>query len=161
MSWELRISQTLHSPAELKDFIQKVDSKIGARSLVALSGALGAGKTTLVRHWVSFLGKTPEAVASPTFAFCHEYQVSEECRVFHWDLYRADSQDELESLGFWDQLIDNSKSSGRTLVFVEWPERLADFVPGPEWNFLKIEMASEPDTASSTRTIKFFEFKKP
>jgi tRNA threonylcarbamoyladenosine biosynthesis protein TsaE len=81
--------------------------------VVGLSGGLGAGKTTLVRYLVHALGGDQGHVSSPTYTLEHEYRISPELQLDHWDLYRvATLPDELYEL------------TGRnTIRVVEWPER--------------------------------------
>jgi tRNA threonylcarbamoyladenosine biosynthesis protein TsaE len=83
--------------------------------VVTLTGDLGAGKTTLVQAICRGYG-VKEEVTSPTFALVHEYQ-SARTPVYHLDLYRLRSPDELEQMG-WREIV-----SSRALVLVEWPER--------------------------------------
>jgi tRNA threonylcarbamoyladenosine biosynthesis protein TsaE len=90
-------------------------------SWVAISGPLGAGKTTLVRAVARALGVT-EPVTSPTYALVHEYRAPRG-PVHHLDLYRLDAPTQLAQLG-WDDIL---QSSG--IVLVEWPERAAGALP--------------------------------
>jgi tRNA threonylcarbamoyladenosine biosynthesis protein TsaE len=90
--------------------------------LIAISGDLGAGKTTLVQAICRGYGVT-EPVTSPTFALVHEYHAPRS-PVFHVDLYRLDRVDELTGVG-WDDIV-----RAEALVLVEWPERAAGRLPG-------------------------------
>jgi tRNA threonylcarbamoyladenosine biosynthesis protein TsaE len=85
------------------------------RGVVLLSGNLGAGKTTLVKGIVG-----GEEVSSPTFTLIHDYG-----SCFHIDLYRLDSEREVESLGI-DELVDSGKP-----VLIEWGERFPRLFPPP------------------------------
>jgi tRNA threonylcarbamoyladenosine biosynthesis protein TsaE len=89
--------------------------------LVAISGDLGAGKTTLVQAICRGYGVT-EPVTSPTFALVHEYHAPRS-PVFHIDLYRLERADELTGIG-WDDIV-----RAEALVLVEWPERAAGRLP--------------------------------
>lgn len=112
----------VHDLAELAAFAERVALKIPERLVVLLQGEPGAGKTEFVKALVAALDAASEVsaeVSSPTFAFHHHYLVSAERPVEHWDLYRLESEDDLESVGFWDQF-----SESKLLVLVEWPERL-------------------------------------
>jgi tRNA threonylcarbamoyladenosine biosynthesis protein TsaE len=89
--------------------------------VVAISGELGAGKTTLVQAICRGFGVTDE-VTSPTFALVHEYGGAP-APVYHLDLYRLSAPHELTNLG-WDDIIGS-----HALVLVEWPERAASRMP--------------------------------
>lgn len=85
--------------------------------VVALSGALGSGKTTLARGCLAGLGHAGE-VASPTFTIVQAYEATTtRLAVLHIDLYRIEDVDELDELGLDDALADHA-------LLVEWPERL-------------------------------------
>lgn len=85
--------------------------------VIALSGPLGAGKTSIARGLLAALGLETEA-PSPSFAIVQPYDPPEVCfPVLHVDLYRIEHPDEVEELGLDDALSDS-------LLLVEWPERL-------------------------------------
>lgn len=89
--------------------------------VVAISGELGAGKTTLVQAICRGCGVTQE-VTSPTFALVHRYDGAG-FPVFHLDLYRLAGEHELTNLG-WDDILGE-----HALVLVEWPERAGSRLP--------------------------------
>jgi len=85
--------------------------------LVLLRGDLGAGKTTLVKGIaVGFGAADEEDVTSPTFTLVHEYH-GPRANLYHIDLYRVDTQRELETLG-----LDDLRSNGSVLL-IEWGEK--------------------------------------
>ena len=94
------------------------------QGVVLLIGNLGAGKTTLVKGIAEGLGVArEEEVSSPTFTLIHEY--GDPPRVYHIDLYRLDTEREVESLG-----LDDLMASDR-LVLIEWGERFPRLMPLP------------------------------
>ena len=106
--------------------------------VVALSGDLGAGKTTLVQAICRGYG-VDEDVTSPTYALVHEY-ASPRSPVFHLDLYRLDGEDALTNIG-WDEIVGDTHA----LVLIEWPERAGSRLP-PEHVPIDLEhMDGDPD----------------
>jgi len=89
--------------------------------LVVLRGDLGAGKTTLVKGIAEgFHAASEEDVTSPTFTLIHEYR-GPFVAIYHIDLYRVDTQRELETLGLDDLINENS------VLLIEWGEKFARF----------------------------------
>ncbi|MDQ0475521.1 MULTISPECIES: tRNA (adenosine(37)-N6)-threonylcarbamoyltransferase complex ATPase subunit type 1 TsaE [Chryseobacterium] len=83
-------------------------------NILLLKGNLGAGKTTFTQFLLKNLGSQDE-VSSPTYAIVNEYDTPKG-NVFHFDLYRMKSTDEVEDIGIHEYL-DNS-----FLCIIEWPE---------------------------------------
>ncbi len=94
-------------------------------TVVALSGDLGAGKTTFTQSIARAFG-IPEAVTSPTFVILKTYALSGQKfeRLIHIDAYRLHDGEELRALGFVDLLSDP-----KNLIVIEWPERVKDVLP--------------------------------
>lgn len=112
-------------------------ASLEAPAVVALSGELGAGKTTLVQSICAALGVT-EPVTSPTFALVHVYRGAA-TQVFHLDLYRLNSPAELDNLG-WDEMLD-----ARAIVLVEWPDRAASRLPSHASQLTLWHIPGEPN----------------
>jgi tRNA threonylcarbamoyladenosine biosynthesis protein TsaE len=94
---------------------------LGPPKLVLLRGELGAGKTTLVKGIAEgFHAASAENVTSPTFTLVHEYR-GPEVSLYHIDLYRVDTQRQLETLGLDDLRDDNS------VLLIEWGEKFPRF----------------------------------
>ena len=85
--------------------------------MILFSGEMGAGKTTLIASIVKQLGSI-DRVSSPTFSIVNEYRCSDGRLVYHFDLYRIESIDELHEFGFDSYLNTNA------YIFIEWPENL-------------------------------------
>lgn len=96
----------------------------GRAGVIALSGELGAGKTTFVRGLLRALGHGG-AVRSPTYTLVEPYEIDGQ-RVLHLDLYRLAGAADLAALGLRDEI------DGATLLLVEWPERAAGALPAPD-----------------------------
>lgn len=91
--------------------------------VIFLSGALGAGKTTLARGLLRGLGYDGKVV-SPTYTLMEPYEVAGNL-ILHVDLYRIADSEELEFLGLRDRLDD-------AVLLVEWPERGEGWLPQPD-----------------------------
>ena len=84
--------------------------------ILAFSGPLGAGKTTLIRELLSSMGVPVQEIISPTFNYVNIYKDNFGRRIYHFDLYRINSINEFLQAGF-----DEYLNSG-DLVLIEWPE---------------------------------------
>jgi tRNA threonylcarbamoyladenosine biosynthesis protein TsaE len=109
------------SPDETVAAGRALAQRLAPGSCVALAGELGAGKTHFVRGLVAGWGGAEEAT-SPTFALIHEY-ATPRGPVFHLDLYRAQSADEV-----WSAAHDELGSS-HGMVVVEWADRFPELLP--------------------------------
>lgn len=116
---------------KLNYFLKDVDSvarqlalQIQDCSIVTLSGALGAGKTTLSGALLAQLG-VREPVISPTFTYLNMYKSSDGKMIYHFDLYRLKNMQEFERLGFFEYLDQED-----SLVLIEWPEIIQSALQG-------------------------------
>lgn len=109
------------SPEETIALGKELASQLAPPKLVLLRGDLGAGKTTLVKGIAQgFQAASEEDVTSPTFTLVHEYR-GPAATLYHIDLYRVDTQRELETLGLDDLMGDQS------ILLIEWGEKFARF----------------------------------
>ena len=112
---------TTHSPEETIALGRQLASLLAPPKLVLLRGDLGAGKTTLVKGIAEgFQAASQEDVTSPTFTLVHEYR-GPQATLYHIDLYRVDTQRELETLGLDDLMSENS------ILLIEWGEKFPRF----------------------------------
>ena len=113
---------TTASAAETMDLGARLAESLEPGDVLALDGDLGAGKTHLAKGIVRGLGGDPDAVTSPTFVLVQEY--ASDPPVRHLDLYRLETEHELDSIGL-DELLND----GEHVTLVEWPERGAGRLP--------------------------------
>ena len=109
------------SETELKAWGEELGRAAAPPLLITLTGDLGVGKTTLAQSICRGYGVTEE-VTSPTYALVHQYSAPKTA-VFHVDLYRIESPDQLTNIG-WDEIV-----AARALILVEWPERAGTRLP--------------------------------
>src|SRR3989344_3926988 len=111
--------------AEAARFAGTLKPHVSGATVVALSGELGAGKTTFVQSVAHSFGiEVP--VASPTYVIekVYELQLGEYKHLIHVDAYRLAGAHELEVLG-WKEIAADREN----LILIEWPERVAELIP--------------------------------
>ena len=113
---------------------------------VALFGDLGVGKTAFVRGFASVLSPT-SLVRSPTFALVNEYARGE-IPLFHFDMYRIESEDDLYSIGFDDYLARDG------IALVEWSENILSSLPP---HYLAVTITKDDFAKPDSRSIEITE----
>ena len=134
---------TTNSPEETIALGRELASYLSPPKLVILRGDLGAGKTTLIKGIAEgFNAASQEDVTSPTFTLIHEYR-GPTATIYHIDLYRVDTQRELQTLGLDDLMSDES------VLLIEWGEKFERIQ-----NERNIEIALNR-TSENERTVTF------
>lgn len=110
-----------HSPQETIDAAARLGKLLKPGDMIAYKGGLGAGKTTFTRGIAIGMG-LGDSVTSPTFALVNEYHGTE-ITLYHFDMYRIESEGDLESTGFYDYPFEENVAA------VEWSENIAEFLP--------------------------------
>jgi tRNA threonylcarbamoyladenosine biosynthesis protein TsaE len=129
---------TTHSPEETIAFGRTLKDLLVPPKLVLLRGDLGAGKTTLVKGIAAaFEAAAEEDVTSPTFTLIHEYR-GPRANLYHIDLYRIDTQRELDTLALDDLRAEDS------ILLIEWGEKFPRFVRERDVEIV-LERASESE----------------
>lgn len=119
----------VNSQEEMANLAREIAVSAHVGDVIALSGTLGAGKSFFARNFINALQEKPTEVLSPTFNLVYVYD-TKKGEVFHFDLYRLKSADELENIGFFDAVKNG-------ICLIEWPEIAAKFFPK---NCMKIEI---------------------
>lgn len=96
---------------------EKVAASLSAGDIILYEGDMGAGKTHFTKGIARYLGVDDE-VTSPTFALVNEYEGR--LPLFHFDLYRIDSYDDLYAIGFFDYLDRGG------IIAAEWSENISE-----------------------------------
>ena len=134
---------TTHSADETQALGQKLASRLAPGDVIAYFGDLGAGKTAFTRGLAQGLGIT-DPVSSPTYTIVNEY-LSGRIPLFHFDMYRLSSSDELFDIGWEDYL------SRGGVCAVEWSENVEDALQDAIRVTIEKD-ADEPDTRHITIT---------
>lgn len=134
MKWEVQ------SEEELVKIGQQVVAS-HQESVILFKGKMGAGKTTFIKSICKALNVEDE-ISSPTFSIVNEYHSAERGKVFHFDFYRIEDEEEAYDFGYEEYLF-----SGQ-ICLVEWPEKISNLLPQ---KFGLIEIAEH----EGKRTIHF------
>lgn len=116
---------------------EKLAGTVGKGVVFTLVGDLGAGKTHFVKGFAKGIG-SPDLVTSPTFTLLNVYEGGK-MPVYHFDMYRLNSKDEAEELGF-HEYFDLKTLDGAVLV--EWPSQVEGLINCPHFE-IKIEKIDE------------------
>ena len=130
------------------DFTKELGSKFAkilkCGDTIVLSGDLGAGKTMFVSGFLSFYGKENEA-SSPTFTIVNEHNLTTSLKLFHFDVYRFDFEDEFTAIG-------GEEFFGNGICIIEWGEKIKNLLPK---NYLKINIEKDENDINK-RKISFY-----
>lgn len=145
------ITQPLADEAATASLARALSALVKAGDVIALSGDLGAGKTSFARAFINALpriaGDAPpneaEEVPSPTFTLVQLYERAA-ATVWHFDLYRLEQAEEAYELG-----IEEAFSDGISLI--EWPERLGGLLPADR---LEVDLAFGRAPEARTATLR-------
>lgn len=112
---------------------------IKPKTIFLLDGDLGSGKTTLVSLLTKKMGYTGD-VSSPTYAITHTYQIDQVITIQHIDLYRLETEDEIEASGFWDLFSDEHNT-----LFIEWSSRIDQENWPLDWTMYRLQINKQAD----------------
>ena len=107
----------------------------------AFVGKTGAGKTTFIQRICSELG-VKEQMSSPTFSIVNEYLGTKNSKIYHFDMYRLEKEEEALDMGFEEYLASNN------YCFIEWPDKVSSFLL-KDFVVVRIEVENETRTISA------------
>ncbi len=110
-----------NSAEETRQIAFNLAQTLSDGDVIAMFGGMGMGKTAFTHGLASGLGIDDRQVSSPTFALVHEY--GEKKKLYHFDMYRIESWDDLYSTGFFDYL------DSKGILAVEWSENIINALP--------------------------------
>lgn len=120
---------------------EELAKNLKGKEVIALFGGLGMGKTALTTGIAKGLG-AENCVSSPTFALVNEYHGK--VNIYHFDMYRISTWDDLYSIGFFDYL-DNG------VLVIEWSENIENALPE---NYIKINIQKGNDENQRILTVE-------
>jgi tRNA threonylcarbamoyladenosine biosynthesis protein TsaE len=128
---------------ELKSVAKQLIQEIAA-PIWLFYGEMGAGKTTLIREILLELGVS-DNVQSPTFSLVNEYVDAKNKRIFHFDFYRIEDEEEAYDMGIEDYFYSDSR------CLVEWPEKIPNLIPE---NSVEIHISINKDYSRHLKIIQ-------
>lgn len=114
-------SITTNSANETLEIGKKMAPYLNKGDVIVLLGDLGAGKTLFVSGLLDFYNKKEEA-SSPTFTIVNEYNLKDNLKLFHFDVYRLESSDEFLAIG-GDEFFEKG------ICVIEWGDKISDVIP--------------------------------
>ena len=130
------LSFSAFSPSETDEIARRLAQRLVAGDVLLLQGDVGAGKTHFARALIQSVLLEPEDVPSPTFTLVQTY-ASSQGEIWHSDLYRISSTNELEELGLFEAFE-------AAICLIEWPDRLGAETP-PDALTLNFQSTQEDD----------------
>ncbi len=130
-----------YSLEELPEIASQLIKSVPEKILL-FYGEMGVGKTTLIKEIVKQL-KVDDVVTSPTFSLVNEYHSRKGERIYHFDFYRIEQEEEALDIGIDEYFNSNA------WCLVEWPERIKNLVP---LNAVEIHLSRNDN---GTRCLEF------
>ncbi len=110
-----------YSLRELPDVAKLIITQ-SKHKILLFYGDMGVGKTTLIKEIVKQLGVT-ETVSSPTFSLVNEYVTDTDVKIYHFDFYRINSEEEALDIGIEEYFYSNN------WCLIEWPHKIKNLLP--------------------------------
>jgi tRNA threonylcarbamoyladenosine biosynthesis protein TsaE len=125
---EFHIQSTNELPGAAKEFLDSV----GHRKIFAFDAQMGAGKTTFILGVLAAMGIS-DVEGSPTYSLVNVYDSEMFGKIYHFDLYRINSEEEAFDIGIEEMLYSDD------MCFVEWPEKIKNLLPeNTIWSYIRV-----------------------
>ncbi len=150
MDSPLTLQFTTKSAEETISLGKKIGSLLKPGDIIAMTGTLAAGKTTITKGIALALGVT-ETITSPTFCLISEYEGK--MPLYHMDVYRLDGAEDFANLGADDMLY------GSGVCIIEWSEKIQEEIPSKSI-FLDIQTKNENERLITIKNWRYGEIKQ-
>ena len=107
---------------DLPETAEEIIGALDGRNVIAFFGAMGAGKTTLIREICALVG-SEDVVTSPTFALVNRYESGKGFPIYHFDFYRIERPEEAFDMGYEEYFYSDG------LCLAEWSEKIEELLP--------------------------------
>lgn len=135
----------IHEIGDLPAIAKALLDDLGNSRIVAFDGQMGAGKTTFIQNVLRAMG-IEETHGSPTYSLVNEYKSPFYGTVFHFDLYRLNSEEEAYDIGIEEMIY------GEAYCFIEWPDKVLHLLP-EDTVFVKIRLNEDLNRVISWETV--------
>ncbi len=122
----MNISIVTNSEKETKEFAKEFAKELTGGEVICFSADVGAGKTMFTQGLCEGLGVENDYVNSPSYIIMNEYSTKDDKIIYHYDLYRICSLDELTEIGYYDHTNTENKNQ---ITIIEWSEMLDEEKP--------------------------------
>lgn len=129
---------------ELDHFCSELAPQLKLKTLLLIDGDLGSGKTYLCQALVKALGAEP--AQSPSYALINSYPGGRLSPIYHVDLYRLETDEDLESTGFWDLFLEPA------LIMVEWASSISEDQWPMDWYCIRVQIGRD----SASRSLRHY-----
>ncbi len=124
---------------EMSDFAKSQANSSSPNAIIGLKGTLGSGKSFFAKEFINEIQDEKTEILSPTFNLVYSYD-TKKGEVFHFDLYRLKTAQELENIGFFDALKNG-------ICLIEWPQIAQNFLTKlPNYTEIEIEIKKEDES---------------
>lgn len=135
----------IQNKEEMVQLAKDLASQVKVGDIVGLKGTLGVGKSFFAKSFINALSLGPVEVLSPTFNLVYSYD-TKKGEIFHFDLYRVKSAEELENIGFFDALQNG-------ISLIEWPEIAKKYL---KKNYIELELGFIDGSGSEARSVMIY-----
>jgi tRNA threonylcarbamoyladenosine biosynthesis protein TsaE len=128
MTWTIKIESLDQLNKAVQQLIEKIglDKPSASFNCIAFYGEMGAGKTTIIKEICKSLD-VGDITSSPSFSLINEYITNKGRKIYHFDFYRINKQEEVYDLGYEEYFYSNN------LCLIEWPEKIEVLLPLPHY----------------------------
>lgn len=140
-------SRQLNNLEDTETLAKEIAQQLKPKQVIGLQGKMGSGKTHFVKALTRHLGCHESEVNSPTYAIHHEY-MGDHFSLHHIDLYRLETEEDVENSGFWDLFYEE-----KSIIAVEWIDRIPESAIPQTHSYLRMEWQY---TENGGRFVKLF-----
>lgn len=140
-----KITKIINSKQEMSELAQNLAQNLNTMfkipTIICLDATLGAGKTFFAGEFINYFLEKKQSIQSPTFNLLYCYD-SKQAPIYHFDLYRLKSEEELENIGFFDAIKNG-------ICLIEWPQLAKKYLT----NYININIKTSSSSNEEQREV--------